>query len=129
MPRREKKRATLEEILASTSDALFPADLGKRAVSLSSQDCDGDTPLHVMVWRKDAYAVKVLVDAGANIDAPGDMGETPLHIAVSQKCPEVIQILLDAGAKTNIRSEFNVTAAERAAKEGREILKLFRKNS
>lgn len=100
-----KRRATLEEILASTSDVLFPAEMGEKVVSISSTDCDGDTPLHVMVWRNDAHAVKVLLEAGANPNAIGDMGETPLHIAVSQENFAIAKALMQAGAKTNIRSE------------------------
>jgi ankyrin repeat protein len=120
-----KKRATLEEILASMSDVIFPAELGEQPVTIESTDCDGDTPLHVMVWRKDRYAVDLLIEAGANIDAVGDMSETPLHVAVGQEDLPIIESLLKAGAKTNIRSEFNETAAERAKKKGGEIAKLF----
>ncbi|THG70303.1 ankyrin repeat domain-containing protein [Pseudomonas sp. A-1] len=120
-----KRRATLEEILASTSDVLFPAEMGEKVVSISSTDCDGDTPLHVMVWRNDAYAVKVLLEAGANPNAIGDMGETPLHVAVSQENFAIAKALMQAGAKTNIRSEFNETAQERAIRKGGAIAKLF----
>lgn len=122
----EKQRATLNEILASTSDVLFPAELGAKRVAIDSTDCDGDTPLHVMVRRTDRYAVNLLIKAGANVDAIGDMGETPLHVAVSMENIEIIEALLKAEAKTNIRSEFNETSAERAAKKGGEIDKLFK---
>jgi hypothetical protein len=47
----QKHRATLEEILASTSDVLFPAEIGEHTVAIDSTDSDGDTPLHIMVWR------------------------------------------------------------------------------
>jgi ankyrin repeat protein len=120
-----KKRVTLEEILASTSDVIFPEELGEQPITIASADCDGDTPLHVMVWRKDRYAVDLLIEAGANIDAVGDMSETPLHVAVGQEDLPIIEALLKAGAKANIRSEFNETAAERAKKKGGEIAKLF----
>ncbi|WPP45819.1 ankyrin repeat domain-containing protein [Pseudomonas sp. AN-1] len=125
MGRKPKHRATLEEILASTSDVLFPAEMGEKAVSISSTDCDGDTPLHVMVWRNDAYAVKVLLEAGANPNAIGDMGETPLHVAVSKENCTIAETLLQADAKVNIRSDFNETAQERAIRKGGAIAKLF----
>ena len=120
-----KRRVTLEEILASTSDVLFPAEMGEKIVSISSTDCDGDTPLHVMVWRNDAYAVKVLIEAGANPNAIGDMGETPLHVAVGQENVTIAETLLQAGAKTNIQSEFNETAQKKAIRKGGAIAKLF----
>jgi ankyrin repeat protein len=121
-----KERASLEEMLASTSDVLFPAELGDHPVTIDSINCDGDTPLHVMVWRKDCYAVNCLIEAGANINAEGDMSETPLHVAVGQGDLLIIETLLRAGAKTHIRSDFNETAAERAKKKGGKIAKLFK---
>lgn len=120
-----KRRATLEEILASTSDVLFPAEMGERVVSIAGTDCDGDTPLHVMVWRDDAYAVKVLLAAGANPNAIGDMGETPLHVAVTKENFIIAEALLQAGAKADIRSEFNETAQEKAIRRGGKLAKLF----
>jgi ankyrin repeat protein len=78
-----------------------------------------------MVWRNDAYAVKVLLKAGANPNAIGDMGETPLHVAVSTENCTIAETLLQAGAKVNIRSEFNETAQERAIRKGGAIAKLF----
>lgn len=125
MGHEQKRSATLEEILASVSDVLFPAEIGKKAISISSTDCDGDSPLHVMVWRDDAYAVKVLLAAGANPNAIGDMGETPLHVAVGKENCTIAEALLQAGAKANIRSEFNETAQERAIRKGGAIARLF----
>ena len=122
-----KHRASLEDILASTSDVIFPAELGEAPVAIDSADCDGDTPLHVMVWRKDRYAVNVLIEAGANVNAVGDMSETPLHIAVGQEDLPIIEALLKVGARTNIRSEFHETAAERAEMKGGEIAKLLKR--
>jgi ankyrin repeat protein len=109
---------SLEDILQSTSDVLFPADLGARRVTIDSVDCDGDTPLHVMVWRKDIAAIEQLLAAGAPVNAVGDMGETPLHVAVSQELLEAVKILMRWGASPNIRSEFGDTPGERAAARG-----------
>lgn len=119
---------TLDEILQSTSDVLYPAELGDMPVSLNSSDSDGDTPLHVMVLRKDRYAVDVLIAAGANVNAVGDMGETPLHVAVAHGDEAIIRALLRAGARTDIRSEFGQTAAERAKEQGGAIARLFRES-
>jgi ankyrin repeat protein len=109
---------SVEEILQSTSDALFPADLGNRRVAIDSRGCDGDTPLHVLLWRKDTDGTKLLIAAGADTNAVGDMGETPLHVAVSQELLDVIEALLSAGASPDIRSEFGDTPRERAAARG-----------
>jgi ankyrin repeat protein len=115
------------EILASTSDVLFPAELGEAPVQIDSTDCDGDTPLQVMVWRNDLHGVQTLIEAGADVNAIGDMSETPLHVAVSQENVAIIDALLNAKARTDIRSEFDETASERALKKGGEIAKLLRR--
>jgi len=109
----EKKNSrSLEKTLQSTSDVLFPEEIGDKLVEINSRSCDGDTPLHVMVWRRDKTAVEMLIKSGADINAVGDMGETPLHVAVRQKDGDIIKLLLDSGAKTDIRSEFNKTSGE-----------------
>ncbi|WP_338438814.1 ankyrin repeat domain-containing protein [Synechococcus elongatus] len=117
---------SLEEILQSCSDVLFPAEMGCRKVEIHSTDCDGDTPLHVMVRRADLPAVLALIEAGANVNAIGDMGETPLHIAVRQELEAIVKALLEAGANPDIKSEFGETPREQAAKLKGTIKRAFR---
>jgi ankyrin repeat protein len=109
---------SLGEILQSTSGVLFPAELGEAKVNIDSVDADGDTPLHVLIWQKDAEGAIKLIENGALLNAPGDMGETPLHIAILQNEIEVIKALLKAGARTDIVSEFGKTALDRATEQG-----------
>ena len=110
---------TVDEILQSTSDSLFPAELGGRRVTLESRDSDGDTPLHVLLWRKDFGGAKDLIEAGANPNAVGDMGETPLHLAIRQEVLDIIDSLLAAGANPDIVSEFGESPRTMAtAKKG-----------
>jgi uncharacterized protein len=124
-----KKRRSLDEILQSTSDVLFPDEMGERVVAVDSRDVCGDTPLHVMTWRSDRHAVKLLIEAGADIDAIGDMSETPLHIATRKGDAEIVEMLLAAGAATDIRSEFNETAKEASEKAGDEMRRLFKRHA
>jgi uncharacterized protein len=116
---------TLKEVLQSTSDVLFPADLGEKCIEIDSHDLDGDTPLHVMAWRDDLEGVEMLIRAGANVNAVGDMGETPLHVAISKQNPAMVQALLKAGARDDIRSEFGMTPREKALREGPAMARLF----
>ena len=112
MRSKSRDSRSLDEILQSTSDTLFPADLGEKTVSIDSQDVDGDTPLHVMLWRDDTHGALVLIESGADVNAVGDMGETPLHIAIRKKNAKVATALIGAGARTDIRSEFGQTAVD-----------------
>jgi ankyrin repeat protein len=126
MVKKSKSRETLDEILASCSDSLFPHLMGVEPVNLQSVAADGDTPLHEMLWRKKSYAVLELIKAGADVNAAGDMSETLLHIAVDQQNMPVIEALLKAGADPNYVSEFGHSPRECAVKIGGEIQRLFR---
>src|SRR5690348_15776609 len=106
MSKRTKQRLSLEEILQSTSEVLFPDKMGKRRVRVNSRDVMGDTPLHVMALRQDRYAVQILLYAGAKANAQGDMSETPLHVAVSRGDKHIVEMLLKAGADPDIKCEF-----------------------
>ena len=64
MSKKPKRRQSLQEILESTSDVLFPAEIANKVIAIDSQGCDGDTPLHVMIWRQDRYAAERLIGAG-----------------------------------------------------------------
>ena len=118
---------SLREILQSVSDVLFPEQLGEAEVNIDSKDLNGDTPLHVLVWRNDNDGVDILIKSGADVNGVGDMGETPLHIAISRGNEHVIESLIKAGAKLTIRSEFNETALEKARKKGGKIQKIVHK--
>lgn len=109
-----KHRQSLAEVLASCSDTLFPDGLGQAEVTVHSRDADGDTALHVLLWRGNDNWVRLLIDAGADVNAVGDMGETPLHIAIRQDNVAAVEALLRAGAKTGHRSEFGHTPHEMA---------------
>jgi ankyrin repeat protein len=116
---------TLDDILASCSDSLFPAQIGRAKVHLQSVDCDGDTPLHVLLRRNDTEAVLMLIAAGARINAVGDMSETPLHIAVRQRNADAVEALLKAGADPEAMSEFGETPRSLATAQGAWLRKLF----
>lgn len=129
MSKRLKTRQTLDEILASCSDTLFPHKMGKAAVQVNTADVDGDTPLHVLTRRGNTYGIKLLLEAGAQVNAIGDMSETPLHIAVRKGDAEVTALLLGNGADPNIISEFDQTPHAMAQEQGGDILRLFTQTS
>ena len=52
----------------------------------------------------------LLLNKGANINAPAVGNETPLIVAVKWKKPEVVQILLDRKADTGIKNVEGKTA-------------------
>jgi len=44
---------TLEQVLHSVSDVLFPAEIGEAPVTVTSRSSEGDGALHVIAWRRD----------------------------------------------------------------------------
>jgi ankyrin repeat protein len=125
MTPRDEDRESLEEVLKSVSDVLFPEELGEAPVDVNSTGADGDTPLHVVIWRRDRHGTALLIRSGANVDAVGDMGETPLHAAIRQDDPALVGMLLTAGADPQACSEFGTTAGEMAKQRGGEIWAVF----
>ncbi|MCF8130830.1 MAG: ankyrin repeat domain-containing protein [Deltaproteobacteria bacterium] len=108
----------LEEVLQSSSERLFPAEMGEKKVYLDSKGSDGDTALHVFIWSNETEKAIFLIENGADINAIGDMGETPLHAALHRKNMAVIKALLNAHARTDISSEFGKTARDMALEKG-----------
>ena len=117
--------ASLEQLLQSTAQALFPDD-ASAVVTLDSRAEDGDSPLHVLLWRKDVEGVRMLVDAGADVDAAGDLDETPLHVAVRHGLADAVACLLQAGADPDVPCVFGDTARERAQRHGGDCAALLR---
>ena len=73
---------------------------------------DGDTCLHVAAFRGDEEAVTLLLDAGLDIDATGDMGCTPLHYAFMGKHFAVAALLIERGASEDVVNGFGKTPRE-----------------
>jgi len=117
---------TLEQALASIAFVMFPGDDAPREIRLDTKASDGDTPLHVFAWRRDQAAARLLIAAGADPNAIGDMGETPLHVAVRQGMPELAEALLAAGASQDIVSEFGETPREMTLRKGGQLADVSR---
>ena len=121
------RRDALGDALAAIAPILFPGDEEPRRILPTTRAADGDTPMHVFAWRRDLASVRLLLAAGANPDAIGDMGETPLHVAVRQGDTDIVGVLLSAGARGDIVSEFDETAEQMAQAAGGDIAALFKR--
>lgn len=68
-------------------------------LQLEAENYEGHTPLHVAVIHKDAEMVRLLREAGADLNKPEPTcGRSPLHLAVEAQAADVLELLLKAGA-------------------------------
>jgi ankyrin repeat protein len=116
---------TLEEVLAGTTEILFPEEGGGKTVTIETRGTDGDSPLHVAAWQNDIEGAKLLIAAGSDVNAVGDMAYTPLHVAISQNNAELAKIFINAGARSDLTSELGGTAREEALRRGGKLAALF----
>jgi ankyrin repeat protein len=117
--------ATLDQLLASVSDVMFPDQMGHAIVTINGHGYDGDTALHVFAWRSDTASAKILLEAGADPNARGEMEETPLHVAIRDHNAELVSLLIHFGADPDLRGEFG-TGRELATLEGGAIVQLLK---
>jgi len=78
----------------------------------------GRTALHEAVSSSRVENIRLLINAGADINVNDKEGRTPLMEAVYFCFEEVVRTLIDAGADVNIRSNVGLTALD-FAEQGR----------
>lgn len=123
-----KRRETAEQILQRLSERMFPAEMGKASVTVHSREADGDGVLHNLLYGRDFYSVKTLIEAGADVNLVGNLGYAPLHVAAWRDHTEAIEMLLEAGADPGVRCEVGKTALDTALENGyRDIARLLKK--
>ena len=112
----------LKAALAAGADANVPTGYGRsiadilafngRAEGLKLLIDSGADVTHCSALITAAYVgydecVKMLVAAGADVNAPNDCDETPLMYMVEYGCADAVRMLLDAGADVHAVSSVN----------------------
>ena len=83
-----------------SSDPTTPID------PLTYIDSGGDNLMHIAAQLGDLNTVKLLAEAGMNLNQKGDMGFTALHYACDSKHLSTVNFLLANGASVDIKNEF-----------------------
>jgi len=101
---------------AACGDETLVAGLAQRCrLLVSAVDRNGDAPLAIAVQHGNEAAVKVLINAGAAIDASNFRGQSALHFAAATANKSMLQILLNAGAFVGVTDCDGATALYYAA--------------
>jgi ankyrin repeat protein len=80
---------------------------------VQGQDNDGKTPLHYAGFQPDPEVVRLLVKAGAEVNAPNRYGYTPLHFAARSGQLALLEVLLEykAEARLNVNGDYPIHLA------------------
>jgi len=86
--------------------------------SIDQKGFFGDTPLIVVASWKDLAAARLLLDAGANVNAKGEDGDTALHRAAAYDDVELANLLVERGAAVAEQNDCGDTALDVAVRVG-----------
>jgi uncharacterized protein len=104
---------------AMTGDRAAVKSLLQQKVDVNAPQGDGATALHWAASNEDLEMVKLLLAAGANVNAATrDGGVTPLFMACTSGNAAIIEALLNAGASAKSTKPNGTTALMTAAASG-----------
>ena len=111
----DENGATLLMIAAHEGNLLSVKLLLEKGADVNLGDEQGWTPLMKSVYNFDMQhghpdVMQVLIDAGANIEAPIGYGVRPLMLAAGYGETTLVEVLLEAGAEVTAKNEGGLTA-------------------
>lgn len=92
--------------------AATPTYHGRKPKTVHDRGQDDNTPLHTAVLSFDLDAGKVLLEAGANPNAPGEHSNTPLHTAIEKRNYEFVQLLLTHAASKELKNGAGLSSTD-----------------
>jgi ankyrin repeat protein len=88
--------------------------VGDELVDVNQPGMFGSQMLHLAAFKNDCADISVLLDAGANLNACGDLNLSALHYAVLGDSTDAMKLLLQKGIDKTLENEFGETAFEMA---------------
>ena len=83
----------------------------------TKEDLSGSTPLIVAATFGQVEVAKILIKAGADLNARNNSGGTALHVACFYCQPEMVELLLNEGADPELHNNWQLTPLEVATCE------------
>jgi len=108
----------LIEIIKNNDIETLKLLLQHKNLDINAQDKDGWTALMESTARSNKEIVKILIDAGADVEVLNKHGSNALMMSDNL---EIVQILIDAGADVNATDWLGFTALSRAIALGQEL--------
>jgi ankyrin repeat protein len=112
----DAERCTALHVAAQTACTELAADLLALGVvvDVDARDARAGTPLHFAVVNGALDVARLLVDAGANLNAVDVDGNAPLHDAVVRNREDAVRLLVERGASRALRNNQGQTPADLA---------------
>jgi uncharacterized protein len=111
-------QALIEAAVRGQTDRVH--ELIARGAGVRSRDAQGRTALTAAAFSNQLGAARVLIGAGADVNAKDDTEQSPYLVASSEvgDDPRLLELTLDHGARVNDKDSYNGTALIRAAERG-----------
>lgn len=104
---RNMQGQTALHLAAQSLDSMSIQDLVRRGAEVDTLDAEGNTPLlaldYSLHFPEMLNVVRLLLEAGANLDATSSNGDTALHMSAANHRVEIMEQLLKSGADVNSR--------------------------
>lgn len=101
--------ALLNEIGRREPDLERVRELAKDKAMLEREGDVGVPPLVWAIINNQSEVVKILIDAGANVNVRTREGDTPLLWAVYQNREDIVKTLLESGAQPGVKNSHGKT--------------------
>lgn len=112
------KQSSFEKVQKSDNEQQKKATANAATTSDSARVSRLNTEFVNAVSSREIEKVKILLDAGADIEIRDKEGRTALHSAVSKGFLEIVRILIKAGANREVCDKFGLTPLKIAENKG-----------